>query len=143
MILITGGAGFVGRHLCAYLAARGGDRVRVLSRHPERVYDDARHTLAVASRTVERMGEESNNFWITAIDIEAFIPADEFRRDMDAFIEYQKSSQAARGSSQVIIPGERDFAEQRQRETEGIPIPHEIWSQIQELATELNVSPDG
>ena len=57
MILITGGAGFVGRHLCAYLAARGGDRVRVLSRHPEWVYEDARHTLAVASRTVDRMGE--------------------------------------------------------------------------------------
>ena len=57
MILITGGAGFVGRHLCAYLAARGGDGIRVLSRNPERVYDDARHTLAVASRTIGRLGE--------------------------------------------------------------------------------------
>ena len=97
----------------------------------------------LSGATVERMGEESNNFWIMAIDIEAFIPADEFRRDMDAFIEYQKSSQATQGSSQVIIPGERDFAMQRQREAAGIPLPDEIWSQIEELTKELNVSTDG
>ncbi len=57
MILITGGAGFVGRHLCAYLAARGRGGVRVLSRNPERVYDEARQTLTVASRVIERMAE--------------------------------------------------------------------------------------
>ena len=97
----------------------------------------------LSGATAERMVEESNNLWIMAIDIEAFMPADEFRRDMDAFIEYQKSSAPAQGHSEVIMPGDRDFAEQRRRETDGIQIPDEVWSQIEELAKELQVSTAG
>ena len=93
----------------------------------------------LAGATVARIGEESNNFWIAAIDIEAFLPIDEFRRDMDDFIAYQRSSQPASGHSQIIIPGERDFSEEERRKQEGIPLPDEIWRQIEHLSRELGV----
>ena len=97
----------------------------------------------LAGATVARMGEESNNFWIAAIDIEAFIPVDEFRRDMDDFIAYQRSSQPASGHSQVIMPGERDFTEEERRKREGILLPDKIWLQIEDLSGELGVPIEG
>ena len=98
MILITGGAGFVGRHLCSYLAVRGADRVRVLSRNPVRVFEAASHTLGVALRTTERLAADG---LVDANDL------DEARR------------RAARGAAllnEVIEPVPADVADVRSLE---------------------------
>ena len=55
MILVTGGSGFVGRHLSAFVALQGKGPVRVLARRPERVFADADETLATALETAGRM----------------------------------------------------------------------------------------
>ena len=57
MILITGGAGFIGRHLAALLALLGGQQVRALSRSPERVFEGAEETMSVGLQAIERLSE--------------------------------------------------------------------------------------
>lgn len=57
MILITGGAGFIGRHLATLLALLGDQQVRALSRSPERVFEGAEETLSVGLEAVERLAE--------------------------------------------------------------------------------------
>ena len=57
MLLITGGSGFVGAHLCAYAALRGKGPVRVLARLPERVFAGADETLVTAFKVSERMAD--------------------------------------------------------------------------------------
>lgn len=54
-VTVLGGAGFVGRHLVATLVAAGHGPIRVLSRSPERVFSDARRSLAVALEAVETL----------------------------------------------------------------------------------------
>lgn len=54
-VTVLGGSGFVGRHLVATLVAAGHGPIRVLSRSPERVFSDARRSLAVAFEAVETL----------------------------------------------------------------------------------------
>ena len=68
------------------------------------------------------------------------MPPAEFCQDLEEYIAYVKSSQPAAGSEGVVLPGELDFAKQRACEKEGVPVPDEIWSQIEEVAGSLNVS---
>lgn len=55
MILITGGAGFIGRHLTAMLALHGYQGIRVLSRSPERLFDGMEGTVRVVLDATERL----------------------------------------------------------------------------------------
>ena len=87
-----------------------------------------------------RMENESNNMWLLALDIGAFMQPDDFRKDLDGYIAYAKTSQPAAGHERVIMPGELDFAKQRECEAEGVPVPDEIWNQIEEVAESLDVS---
>ena len=87
-----------------------------------------------------RMEEESNNLWFLAINVRAFIPPEEFQKDLEEYIAYVRSSKPAAGSEKVVLPGDLDFAKQRLCEKEGVPVPDEIWCQIEEVASSLNVS---
>ena len=84
--------------------------------------------------------EESNNFWLMAIDIATFMDPDEFRSDLDEFVAYSKSAKPAQGFSQIIMPGELDFQHQQTRTAEGVPVPNEIWQQIEKTARSLSVT---
>ncbi len=81
MLLITGGSGFVGTHLCAYLALLGKGPIRVLARHPERVFAGADQTLATALKIAERMvsGEAIDTADVQAIQARALMGADLLR----------------------------------------------------------------
>ena len=89
--------------------------------------------------SLRHLAEESNNFWILAIDISSFMPPEDFARDMDEMIAYNKSSAPADGADGIIMPGELDYAAMDKRLSEGIPVDDEIWQQIQDVAAELSV----
>lgn len=80
-----------------------------------------------------RMGRESNNMWIIALDIGAFMDPEDFRADLDGYVEYARSSKPAAGSDGVVMPGDFDFAREKAGLEDGIPVPDEIWSQIEAL----------
>ena len=87
-----------------------------------------------------RMEEESNNLCFLAIDVKAFMSPDDFQKDLESYIAYVRSSKPADGSDRVVLPGDLDFAKQRASEKEGVPVADEIWNQIEEVASSLNVS---
>jgi LDH2 family malate/lactate/ureidoglycolate dehydrogenase len=80
-----------------------------------------------------RLQRESNNMWILALDIGAFMEPEDFRADLDEYVAYAKGSKPAAGHERVIMPGELDFARQRAFKADGVPVPDEIWSQIEAL----------
>ncbi len=89
--------------------------------------------------SLRHLAEESNNFWILAIDISSFMSPEDFAKDMDELIAYNKSAAPAQGADAIIMPGELDYATMDKRLSEGIPVDDEIWQQIQNVAAELSV----
>ena len=90
--------------------------------------------------SAERMGGESNNFWILAIDIAAFTSPEAFRKELDEYAAYARSAALAEGFERVLMPGELDYETEERRAAEGIPIAEGVWSQIEAVAAELGVA---
>ena len=72
--------------------------------------------------------------------IDAFRPADEFKRHMDNWISRFRLAKTVEGESRVIIPGdpERELNESRLRE--GIPLNKKVVEDLQALGTRFNVN---
>lgn len=81
-----------------------------------------------------------NAVFITVINIEDFVPIDEFKKHVDGLIEYVKSSPKMPGVPEIFFPGEVEARERRKRLESGIFVEDETWSQIVKSAHELNVS---
>ncbi len=90
--------------------------------------------------SLRHVPEESNNFWLMAIDVSTFMDLDEFISDLEEFIAYSKSAKPAQGFSHIIMPGELDFRNQQVRTVEGVPVPDEIWREIEQVAQKLSVT---
>jgi LDH2 family malate/lactate/ureidoglycolate dehydrogenase len=76
-----------------------------------------------------------------AINIEWFMPLDEFRARMDEVIRAIKSAPLRPGAERIRIPGERSAAELQRRIKEGIPLRQTVVTELQRWAEELGVSP--
>ncbi len=97
-------------------------------------------STVLTGATAERMGGESNNFWILAVDVAAFTSPEDFRRELDEYAAYAKSAALAEGFERVLMPGELDCETEERRAAEGIPIADGVWSQIEAVAAELGVA---
>ena len=97
-------------------------------------------STVLTGATPERMGAESNNFWILAIDIGAFTSPEAFGKELDQYAAYAKSAAPAEGFERVLMPGELDYETEERRAAEGIPIADGVWSQIEAVAAELGVA---
>ncbi len=75
-----------------------------------------------------------------AIDIDSFIPLDEFRGRMGQLIDQLKSSRLAPGSSGIFLPGEIEHTLKQQRLREGIPMTAVVVEEINQMARELGSS---
>lgn len=69
-----------------------------------------------------------------AINIENFIPLEDFKERLDWVVKELKSSSLAEGSKGVFVPGEIEYEAEQERRTEGIPISEQIWKDLQELS---------
>lgn len=74
-----------------------------------------------------------NGLFVLVLNVASFREFPGFSAEIDRFIGYLKSAKRAAGIDAIRVPGERGWAEQRQREREGIPIDPETWAQIQTL----------
>jgi LDH2 family malate/lactate/ureidoglycolate dehydrogenase len=79
--------------------------------------------------------------FLQAINIEWFVPVDDFKRQVDALIHAIKASALRPGVARVYVPGERGFLEERRRIREGIPLPLRVVEELQRWAGELGVPP--
>ena len=97
-------------------------------------------STVLAGATAERMGGESNNFWILAIDIAAFTSPEAFRKELDEYVVYARSAALAEGFERVLMPGELDYETEGRRSAEGVPIADGVWARIEAVAAELGVA---
>jgi len=74
-----------------------------------------------------------------AIRIDAFRPADEFKKHMDNWISRFREAKTIAGEEKLIIPGdpERQFEEDRMKN--GIPVNEKVIADLKELGKKFEI----
>jgi len=78
---------------------------------------------------------------IVAINVEAFQPVAEFRKQVDALIRDLRNSQRLPGVDRIRLPGEGSHAARAARGKDGIPLPAPLAASLNQVARELNIAP--
>ena len=86
--------------------------------------------------------KRGNGLFFQAMDIESFMPVDEFKEQIDALIQKTKSSKLRPGFTEILIPGEPEFRTEKERLKQGIYIPDRTWEEIKATAATLNLNVD-
>ena len=76
-------------------------------------------------------------FWLV-VDVERFVPMEDYGREVDQLINHLKSSELMPGYSEILMPGEIE-ARTRQSRLEGIEIDEQTWGQIVECGRRFDV----
>ena len=82
----------------------------------------------------------ANGVWLQLIEIERFLPRDEYDRWMATYVESIKTCPRLPGVDEIYLPGEIELRRRDERTKTGVDVPTETWRQITELAQSLNVS---
>lgn len=77
--------------------------------------------------------------FLGAIRVDAFRSADDFKKEMDHWIETFRNAEPTFGQEKVLIPGdpERELAEERKKN--GIPVHELVVSDLQELGKKFGI----
>jgi len=74
-----------------------------------------------------------------AMRVDAFRPADEFKKHMDNWITRFRSANTIEGQEHLIIPGDPERESETERLQSGIPINKKVVEDLKELGEKLNV----
>jgi LDH2 family malate/lactate/ureidoglycolate dehydrogenase len=77
---------------------------------------------------------------VGAIDIAAFGPVDEFKRDLDDYIDAMHEVPHAANTDRVRVAGEPEFEAQEQRLREGVPLHEEVEESLRRMSADLGVA---
>jgi LDH2 family malate/lactate/ureidoglycolate dehydrogenase len=75
-----------------------------------------------------------------AIDPEGFIGRKEFKQNMDAYIRSIKGSAVAKGTEEILVPGEPEHRTEVEFLAQGIPLPPNTVKELTGLAEALGIS---
>jgi L-2-hydroxycarboxylate dehydrogenase (NAD+) len=78
---------------------------------------------------------------IAAIAIDAFMPAADFKRNVDQLIRDIRNSQRLPGVERIWLPGEQSQAKFQERHAHGIPMPKALRDSLDALARDLAIAP--
>ena len=84
-----------------------------------------------------------NGVFLMAIDIQAFKGTDDFKMEVDTFIQFLKNSRLMPGFDEINMPGEIEHKRRQRLEKEGIAIDKNTWQQIIEAGKSVSVSLEG
>ena len=86
--------------------------------------------------------EESQGLghFVMALNIESFMPVEEFKQRMDRMIRMMKESKLQPGVKEIIIPGEPEFRKEKDRLVNGIPLSVQVISNITAFAEQIGLS---
>ena len=76
---------------------------------------------------------------IAAISIDAFVPANEFKRAVDRLIRDIRNSPRLPGVERIWLPGEQSHSKLQDRRAHGVPMPKALRESLDTLARDLNV----
>ncbi len=85
------------------------------------------------------VGEGIGHFF-GALRVDAFRPADEFKKHMDTWITRFRSAKTIEGQEHLIIPGDPERESEAVRFKEGIPLNEKVFEDLKELGKKLGVS---
>jgi LDH2 family malate/lactate/ureidoglycolate dehydrogenase len=74
-----------------------------------------------------------------AINVEPFLPVEEFKERMDHLIREIHASEKVNGAERIYVPGEIEFERREQALVEGIDLPDDVVASLHALATDLNL----
>jgi LDH2 family malate/lactate/ureidoglycolate dehydrogenase len=74
--------------------------------------------------------------------IDAFRPAQEFKDDMDRFVQELRGGSLAEGATRIYVHGEKEFEEADRRNAQGIPLGAKVEASLRQIAQELKVEYD-
>ncbi|CAK9019586.1 Glycerol kinase (ATP:glycerol 3-phosphotransferase) (Glycerokinase) (GK), partial [Durusdinium trenchii] len=77
--------------------------------------------------------------WLQLIDIQQFLPMEEYGEWMGRYREHIQGCPKAPGVKEILLPGDIETRRRQEREESGVPIPDETWRQLTELAGRLSV----
>ncbi len=77
--------------------------------------------------------------FLGAIRVDGFRPVDEFKSHLDNWIARFKSAKTVSEDQKVIIPGEPEFAAEKDRKINGIPLVDVVVNDLNELAVKLGI----
>jgi LDH2 family malate/lactate/ureidoglycolate dehydrogenase len=78
--------------------------------------------------------------FVGAMRVDAFRPAEDFKKHMDLWIQRFKKSQRVNENQEVLIPGEPEYLMQLDREKNGIPLNEVVENDLKELASKLGLN---
>lgn len=103
------------------------------------VVDVLAGALSWAGCSQQKPTRGANGFLAIAIKIEDFIPLAEFVREVEALVDWVKSSPKLPGVSEIYVPGEIEQVTKQKRLKEGIYIEEITWKGLVEVAESLGV----
>ncbi len=86
----------------------------------------------------EQPGKGIGHFF-GAMRIDAFRPADEFKKQMDHWICGFRNAKTVEGEDRVLIPGDPEREMQEKRSKEGIPLVEPVVKDLEQLSVKLGV----
>jgi len=84
--------------------------------------------------------KKGNGVFFSVINIQSFLPIEEFKAQMDNLIRAVKSSRVRPGFKEIMFPGEPEAKTEQVRLREGIYVPEKTWEAIMNIAKKLGVN---
>ena len=78
---------------------------------------------------------------IVAINIEAFMPIAEFRKQVDVLVADLRASKRMPGVDGIRMPGEGSWKARVDNQQNGVPVPQALLQVLNKLAAELKIAP--
>jgi L-2-hydroxycarboxylate dehydrogenase (NAD+) len=78
-------------------------------------------------------GFSTKGDFVVALNPATFGSVDEFKKRVGSFVKQIKDSKRAPGVEEILIPGEPEFRTREKRLREGIPIPDEVWKELEQI----------
>lgn len=87
----------------------------------------------------ENLPGEGIGHFFGAMRIDAFRPAEEFKKHMDVWIRTFKNAQPVKGHDRVYIPGEPETEMEKERKENGIPVIDKVVNDLKELSKRFEI----
>ncbi|MGH2586076.1 MAG: Ldh family oxidoreductase [Dehalococcoidia bacterium] len=78
--------------------------------------------------------------FFAAWQVEAFLSLEDFRATLDEMQRAFRDAAPASGHDRILLPGQREFETRREREANGIPLHAAVFTTLETLADEMNLS---
>ena len=78
--------------------------------------------------------------FVMAIDVSAFMPADQFKERLDTYITMFKASELQPGIDEVTFPGEPEFRREVERRANGIPLSTNLIARLNAYARDVGAA---